>query len=116
MAKEVTALIGDGFSADRGETEVVIGFVEGRAPNADRGQPIDHLRQLDLIRHRQHDEVTASVSVKAAARLKTGVTDLHDLIRQREIRAHQRVTIASGNLLLGHSARPQFARVSTGTV
>ncbi len=53
MAKEASLMIADRLGADRGETEVVIGFVEGRTPNADRGQPIDHLRQLDLFSHCQ---------------------------------------------------------------
>jgi hypothetical protein len=50
-------LIDDGFSADRRETEIVVGFGEGRTVNVDLGQPIDHLRQLDLIRYHQHDEM-----------------------------------------------------------
>jgi len=36
MAENASALIGDGFGADRGEAEVVVGFVEGRTSNVDR--------------------------------------------------------------------------------
>lgn len=58
--------------------------------------------------------MTTRVGLKATACLKTDMTDLHDLIGQGQIGANQRVAIASDNLLLGHSARPQFARVSAG--
>jgi len=47
----------------------------------DRCQPIDGLRQLDLIGDRQHDEMTIAVRLKTTTRFKTGVTDLNDLIR-----------------------------------
>ena len=86
MAEEAAALIGDRFGADRGEAEVVVGFVEGRTAKADCRQPIDHLRQLDLIGDRQHDEVTSVVGLKAVARFKTSVTNLHDLIGQTAYR------------------------------
>ena len=53
--KEAAALIADRFGADRGEAEIVVGFVEGRTPNVDRRQSIDHLRQLDRISYYQDD-------------------------------------------------------------
>lgn len=102
MAKEAAALIGDGFGADRGEAEVVVGFVEGRTPNADRRQPIDHLRQLNLIDDRQHDEMTTVVGLKMATRLKAGVTDLDNLIGQGQVGANQRVNITCRSLLFRH--------------
>ena len=109
-------MIRDRSGADGREAEVVVWLVEGRTSNADRGQSIDRLRQLDLVCHSQHDEVTTVIGLKAVARFKTSVTNLHDLIGQGQIGANKRVAVTWRSLLLGHSARPQFARVSTGTV
>lgn len=103
MTKEATARIGDGFGANRGEAKIIVGFVEGRTPNVDRGQPIDRLRQLDLISHRQHDEMTTIIGLKAATRFETSVTDLYDLIGQGQIGANQRVDVTGRSLLIGHS-------------
>jgi hypothetical protein len=95
-------MIADRFGADSREAKVVVGFVEGCTAKADCRQPIERLRQLDLISHRQHDEMTTVIGLKAAARLQTGMTDLHDLIRQGQIGANQRVAIANRGLLIGH--------------
>ena len=95
MTEEATSLIADGFSADRGQAEIVIGFVEGRTLKVDRRQPIDYLRHLDLIGDRQYDEMTIACGLKAAARLKTSVTNLHDLIGQGHVAPNERVDVGS---------------------
>ena len=48
MSKEAAALIADRFGADRGEAEIVVGFVEGRAPHVERRQSIDRAREPDI--------------------------------------------------------------------
>ena len=95
MTEEVTSLIADGFSADRGKAEIVIGFVKGRTTDVNRSQPIDHLRHLDLIGDRQYDEMTIACGLKAATCFQAGMTDLHDLIGQGKVTPNERVDVGS---------------------
>lgn len=95
-----------GFGAKGCEAHIVVWLNECSAANTDCLCLLKRKVQLDFIGHAQHDEVTTLFRMKAPSSFQTGMTNLHDLIRDGQIGADQHVDMARGNLLVGHRKDP----------
>ena len=99
-----------------GMSKIVVGLVEDRVGDFLAFHPLQGLVQLLAIRHRQQHQVGVIPKVlrPLAARVDTGVSDLHDLVGERDVPPHQHVAVLRG-VQLGHAVTSAATAATSST-
>lgn len=103
-AKNATLRPVNGFAASCAVANAVIGFVENHAADAVCRDLVERFKQTGLrLDPQQHQVAGAGQRLRVErTRFQTGVRHLHQLGRQRQVRADEGVNVRLGKLPLSH--------------
>ena len=109
MAKQAPQWRVQWFGTSGSQAQIIVWLIKERQPNASQGRPFDRDLQVGQGRHTQNHQIAGLFRpLKAPSCFQAGVSNLDDLLRQRNIGSDQHIGVDGNWLPLRHGYSYHF--------